>query len=129
MQTLLRPLSRNHYFSPDDRGYALAPWLMTPLVNPQTRQERSYNEHHLCTRAVVKRTTDVLKARWMCLDTAGGKLLFTPEKACQIIFAGCVLHNIAVKEGVPFPDPAPAENVPEDPPHAIMARQQLTARL
>ncbi len=103
--------------------------------NPQTRQERSYNERRTCTRAVVERTTDVLKARWMCLDTAGGKLLFTPEKARQIILAGCVLHNIAVKECVPFPDPAPAENMPEDPPHgpqhlnAIMARQQLTARL
>ncbi len=53
----------------------------------------------------------------MCLDTAGGKLLFTPEKARQIILASCVLHNIAVKEGVPFLDPAPAENIPEDPPH------------
>ncbi len=102
---------------------------MTPLVNPQTRQERSYNKHHLCTRAVVKRTIGVLKARWMCLDTAGGKLLFTPEKACQIILVYCVLHNTAMKEGVPFPDPPPAENMPEYHLTAIMTRQQLIAQL
>ncbi|XP_013882495.1 putative nuclease HARBI1 [Austrofundulus limnaeus] len=100
-----------------DRGYALASWLMTPLTIPQTRQECLYNQLHTRTRAVVERTIGVLKARWMCLDTAGGKLLYTSEKACQIILACCILHNIAVKEGVPFPDPAPAEEMPQDPPH------------
>ncbi len=63
VQTILRPFSKNHYFSPGDRGFALALWLMTPLVNPQTRQERSYNEHHTRTRAMVERTIGVLKDR------------------------------------------------------------------
>ncbi len=108
---------------------------MTPLANPQTRQEHSYNRRHTVTRAVIERTIGVLKARWMCLDTAGGKLLYTPEKVCQIILACCVLHNIAVKEGIVLPDPAPAEDMPDDIPHgidhqdAIRIRQQLIAQL
>lgn len=36
---------------------------MTPLVHPHTRQEHSYNEHHLRSRAVVEHTIGVLKAR------------------------------------------------------------------
>ncbi len=108
---------------------------MTPPANPQTRQEHSYNRRHTVTRAVIERTIRVLKARWVCLDTAGGKLLYTPEKVCQIILACCVLHNIAVKEGIVLPDPAPAEDMPDDIPHgvdhqdAILIRQQLIAQL
>ncbi len=76
-----------------------------------------------------------VRARWMCLNTAGGILLYTLEKICQIIFACCILHNIAVTEGVPFPDPTPAENMPEDPPHgpshqdAVITTQPLITRL
>jgi len=80
------------------------------------------------TRAVVEHNIGVLKARWMCLDTVGGKLLYSPEK-------GCVLHNIAMNESFPLPEPAQVDNMPEYPPHglphqsAIMMRQQLIARL
>lgn len=63
-----------------DRGYALAPWLMTPLTNPQIYQEISYNQRHVRTRSTIERTIGILKGRWMCLDTAGGKLLYKPEK-------------------------------------------------
>ncbi|KAK0132138.1 putative nuclease HARBI1 [Merluccius polli] len=109
-----------------DRGYALAPWLMTPLTNPQTPREVSYNQMHARTRSTIElvvdflvrlrelsrsfelvrsrtthhyieRTIGILKGRWMCLDTAGGKLLYKPEKVCRIIMACCVLHNIAMK--------------------------------
>ena len=65
---------------------------------------------HQSTRAIVERT--VLKARWMCLDTTGGKLLHSPEKALTC----CVLHNIAMNEGLSLPEPAQADNMSEDPP-------------
>uniref|UniRef100_A0A3B3SHL6 Putative nuclease HARBI1 n=1 Tax=Paramormyrops kingsleyae TaxID=1676925 RepID=A0A3B3SHL6_9TELE len=65
-----------------DRGYALAPWLMMPLVDPQTPQEMSYNQMHARARSTNKRTIGILKGRWMCLGTAGGELLYTPEKVC-----------------------------------------------
>ena len=45
-----------------------------------------------------------LKARWVCLDTVGGKLLYSPEKK-----PSCVLHNIATNEGFPLPEPAQAD--------------------
>lgn len=95
---------------------------MTPLVNPQSRQAHttsvtraSYNERHTMsviqrTCAVVEYTIGILKAKWMCLDTAGGKLLYTPEKACQIILVCCILHNTAMNEGVPIPSSTSREH-------------------
>ena len=60
---------------------------------------------HQSTRAVVEHTE--LRAKWVSPDTAGGgKLLYSPEKACQIILACCVLQNIAMNEGLPLPEPA-----------------------
>src|SRR4029434_3794066 len=38
----------------------------------------------------------MLKGRWRCLDASGGRLLYAPEKVCQIILACCVLHNICL---------------------------------
>ncbi|KAF1388876.1 hypothetical protein PFLUV_G00067400 [Perca fluviatilis] len=57
-----------------DRGYALAPWLMTPLTNPQTHQEASYNQRHARNRSTIERTIGILKGCWMCLDTAEAAL-------------------------------------------------------
>ena len=72
----------NHYLisTIGDKGYAVAPWLMTPLYTPMTQQERAYNNSHVATRSVVERTIGLLKGRWLCLDIAGGKLLYKPEK-------------------------------------------------
>ncbi|CAL9690972.1 unnamed protein product [Knipowitschia caucasica] len=119
-----------------DRGYALAPWLMTPLTNPQTPQEVSYNDKYARTRSIIERTIGILKGRWMCLDTAGGKLLYKPEKVCRIIMACCVLHNIAMKRGVPLPpqplhrqDVRPDAMLGPDCRHAVHVREQLIARL
>ncbi|TWW67345.1 hypothetical protein D4764_02G0003860 [Takifugu flavidus] len=52
-----------------DRGYALAPWLLTPLTNPQTPQEILFNQMHARSRSTIERTIGILKGRWMCLDT------------------------------------------------------------
>ncbi|TWW54060.1 putative nuclease HARBI1 [Takifugu flavidus] len=121
---------RSHYTSVGDRGYALAPLLLTPLTNPQTPQE------FYSIRCMRARTIGILKGRWMCLDTAGGKLLYKPEKVCGIIMACCVLHNIAMKRGVPLPpQPQPREDVRPDAMmgpdcrHAVHVRAQLIARL
>lgn len=109
---------------------------MTPLTNPQTPRELVYNEAHTTTRAVIERTNGVLKARWLCLDAKGGTLLYAPEKVCKIILACCVLHNIAMKQGLPLPEiPNAPERLPQEPAHgpanvaAIRTRQQLIERL
>ncbi len=109
---------------------------MTPVANPQTRQEQSYNYRHVCTHSVVECTIRVLKARWMCLDFAGGKLLYTPEKACLITMACCTLHNMAMRRSVPLPEQLPpVEEMPDDPQveyalgDGIIVQQQLTDHL
>uniref|UniRef100_A0AAV2JX84 DDE Tnp4 domain-containing protein n=1 Tax=Knipowitschia caucasica TaxID=637954 RepID=A0AAV2JX84_KNICA len=61
---------------------------MTPLTNPQTPQEVSYNDKHARTRSIIERTIGILKGRWMCLDTAGGKLLYKPEKCGRNLLQG-----------------------------------------
>lgn len=47
-----------------------------------------YNHIHIHTRAVIERTSGLLKRCWMCLDTVGGELFFfSPHKASKIVLA------------------------------------------
>ncbi|KAL6489079.1 hypothetical protein MHYP_G00028200 [Metynnis hypsauchen] len=73
---------------------------MTPLCNPQTDRERRYNSLHSRTRSVVERAIGQLKSQWRCLDRTGGMLLYRPEKACRIVRACGVLHNVAHRTAV-----------------------------
>lgn len=50
-----------------DSGYPLKEWLMTPVTNPRTGQERRYNSSHCKTRNVIERAFGVLKARFRYL--------------------------------------------------------------
>ena len=79
-----------------DSGYACTNWLLTPLLNPISNSEMRYNHAHTKTRSVVERTFGILKRRFHCLH---GELRVKPEKACKIIGACCVLHNIAINAG------------------------------
>lgn len=47
-------------------------------------QEILFNQMHARSRSTI----DILKWRWMCLDSAGGKLLYKPENVinCYKIF-------------------------------------------
>lgn len=74
----------------------------------------------------------------MCLDAAGGKLLYAPEKVCKIILACCVLHNLAMMHGIPPPPGTEPLHIREDdaqpnvgPPGraAVQARHDLMQRL
>lgn len=38
-----------------DSAYPLKPYLLTPLLNPQTRGQQLYNEAHIRTRNVIER--------------------------------------------------------------------------
>ncbi|KAL2086050.1 hypothetical protein ACEWY4_017109 [Coilia grayii] len=119
-----------------DSGYALRTWLLTPLANPQTVREQRYNDMHARTRSVVERAIGQLKGRWRCLDRSRGMLLYRPEKVCRIVHACGVLHNIALRRGVPLreamehaDDPDPGPNNEWANRDAIRTRQQLIARL
>ena len=82
-----------------DSAYPLRQWLMTPFLNPQTRQERHYNAVFVSTRSTVERCIGVLKRRFHCLHS---ELRHTPNRACRIITACLVLHNMAVDLGAPM---------------------------
>ena len=118
-----------------DQGYPLKPWLMTPLTNPRTQQEQAYNRAHARTRSTVERAIGLLKGRWLCLSSMGGTLQYRPEKVCRIIIACCVLHNLAIRQGVPLqelprPDDPMLDAVPLPPPNAagLQTRQRIIQR-
>ncbi|KAM4558659.1 putative nuclease HARBI1 [Odontesthes bonariensis] len=71
-----------------DRGYACQPFLLTPFADPLEAQ-LAYN--HARTRAQIEMTFGLLKARFLCLT----HLRVSPDRACDIIVACAVLHNVA----------------------------------
>uniref|UniRef100_A0AAR2IZC1 DDE Tnp4 domain-containing protein n=1 Tax=Pygocentrus nattereri TaxID=42514 RepID=A0AAR2IZC1_PYGNA len=120
-------------------GYPLKRWLLTPFPNPQSTEERRYNDVHTLTCSVVERTIGLLKGRWRCLDASGGRLLYNPEKVCRIVRACAVLHNIAQQNGLPLIMTDQQANDPEPDPHvyppdarniqAVRLREDVMRRL
>ena len=87
-----------------DSAYPLKPWLLTPVLNPNTESEQNYNQAHKKTRAVVERAFGLWKSRFRCLHKSGGHLMYTPDKCSRIITATAVLHNICIARNVPYPE-------------------------
>ena len=82
-----------------DRGYPCQPRLLTPYPDPEPGPQQNFNWAHCSTRAQVEMTKGLLKARFQCLR----HLRVTPERACDIIVAYVVLHNIATIRGEQHP--------------------------
>ncbi|XP_041469638.1 putative nuclease HARBI1 [Lytechinus variegatus] len=76
-----------------DSGYRLERWLMTPVRDPHTEAERRYNRAHCRTRVVIEMVNGQLKNKLRCLIASG--LQLSPERACDVIVACCVLHNVS----------------------------------
>ncbi|XP_041346722.1 putative nuclease HARBI1 [Gigantopelta aegis] len=87
-----------------ESGYSLKPWLMTPVSNPTTRQERAYNRSHKITRCSCERAFGVWKSRWRCLHKSGGGMMFVPDGCVYVIVATAVLENICKERNIPCPD-------------------------
>ncbi|XP_014666971.1 PREDICTED: putative nuclease HARBI1 [Priapulus caudatus] len=75
-----------------DSGYALRPYLMTPVLRPHNDQEVRYNAAHKGTRVSIEQANGILKSRFRCLDRSSGGLFIEAGKACKAIVACCVLH-------------------------------------
>ncbi|XP_038066805.1 putative nuclease HARBI1 [Patiria miniata] len=75
-----------------DTGYALRPWLMTPILAPTTNAERHYNRSHRKARVTVGQTFGQLKRNIPCLSLG---MRVSPQRACIIIRACCVLFNLS----------------------------------
>uniref|UniRef100_A0A9J8AW41 Putative nuclease HARBI1 n=1 Tax=Cyprinus carpio carpio TaxID=630221 RepID=A0A9J8AW41_CYPCA len=114
-----------------DSGYPLRRGLLTPILNPQSAEETHYNEVHSRARAVVERAIGILKCRWRALDASGGRLLYHPAKVCKIVRACGVLHNIALRNGIPLPPdlPLPQHYDPEPQPPGRQEGYQRGARI
>lgn len=99
-------LYKEKYFS-GDSGYPQRPWLMTPILNAaHGSREEHYTQKHVQARNCIERCFGLLKTRWRCL-LRDRVLHYHPHVASKITMACCVLHNIALKAGLPPPQPLP----------------------
>ncbi|XP_053196475.1 putative nuclease HARBI1 [Scomber japonicus] len=109
-----------------DRGYPCQRYLLTPYPDPEPGPQQHYNLAHCRTRARVEMSIGMLKARFQCLR----RLRVTPERACDIIVACVVLHNIATirREHCPTLPPNDIDNNPDPPPPPADARDGRAVR-
>ncbi|XP_025992133.2 putative nuclease HARBI1 [Solenopsis invicta] len=103
MQTL-HARGHDNFYLIGDSGYALRPWLLTPLndVQPATPEER-YNQCFKRTRSIIERCNGLLKMRFRCL-LKHRVLHYTPNVASKIINSCVVLHNMCVENNLSLPD-------------------------
>lgn len=92
-----------------DSGYAIKPYLMTPLLNPRTPAEQLYNESHIRTRNTIERLFGIWKRRFPVLALG---LRLQLDKVMIVIVATAVLHNIARKNRDEEPPEDPNLNLP-----------------
>ena len=110
-----------------DSGYALRPWLMTPILHPATEPDERYSRAQRKTRSVVERCIGVVKSRFRCIDRSGGVLQYTPERACKIITCAFILHHICIIY-VPLANPEGDVPVPAPCNTGMQVRQDLIRR-
>ena len=82
-----------------DSGYPCKPFLLTPYLRTQTRQEMRFNRAHKVTRCAVERTIGQWKRRFHCLHS---EIRLSPSRTCRTIVACGVLHNFAKDNNVPM---------------------------
>ena len=80
-----------------DSGYALRPWMLTPIKDAvEETPDGNYNRHQMRTRSIIERLNGVLKMRFRCL-LKHRVLHYTPEKCSKIINTCCALHNMCIE--------------------------------
>ena len=84
-----------------DNGYACRPYLMTPLLNPQTQAEKNFNYSHIKTRGVIERVFGVWKRRFPCIQEG---LRTKLDTTLTIIVAVAVLYNFGKRVGDELPE-------------------------
>lgn len=102
-------------------------WLLTPIAHTETAEEAHFNTAHARARSVVERSIGMLKGRWRCLDASGGRLLYDPEKVCQIILACCVLHNLCLNNGIELREEEMRMDLDDHPPLPADRNAHITA--
>ena len=85
-----------------DSAYPLKPYLLTPYLTPSTPSARLYNRIHRKARCTIERTFGVMKSRFHCISKFGGSLMYSPQRACEIVTTVAILHNICNKLRIPY---------------------------
>ncbi|XDV42539.1 hypothetical protein PO909_011177 [Leuciscus waleckii] len=109
-----------------DRGYACRQYFMTPFPDPNPGPQTRYNAALARTRARIEMTFGQLKERFQCLKG----LRVAPDRACDIIVACAILHNIATisKERTPVVEVLPDDDLQPvhlDQPSGRAARDRI----
>lgn len=100
----LHQLYPNQYYLLGDSGYALRPWMYTPMEAAQNDSpEGNYNKAQMSARSLIEQVNGVLKMRFRCC-LKHRTLHYAPETAANIINICCALHNLCIDNNL--------ENVP-----------------
>ncbi|XP_062552994.1 putative nuclease HARBI1 [Armigeres subalbatus] len=81
-----------------DSGYRCTPYLITPLLNPTTGPEKSFQKGFIRTRNIVERVFGAWKRRFPII---GMKIRSNVEDALVTIVATAVLHNVCINTRMP----------------------------
>ncbi|XP_045102998.1 putative nuclease HARBI1 isoform X2 [Portunus trituberculatus] len=131
---LRQTLEPGHYrgFLLGHCGYPCHPYLLTPYADPKAPHEEKFNQAHARTHSCVERMFGILKRRFSILTTP---LRTKRASRSDIIVATVVLHNIAVRNGLPLeegPEGRVEENVPvpdqENAAEGHIRRAEIAAR-
>lgn len=77
-----------------DAGYPNNNFILTPLRNPESEAEKSYNASHILTRNLVERAFGVAKRRFPALSVG---LQISLSLTLEVIVACFLLHNMAIE--------------------------------
>lgn len=99
-----------------DSGYPCRQFLLTPFRQPAAgRGQARFNRRHCSTRSTIERTFGIWKKRFHIL---GSEIRMKPDKACRIIIACGILHNIAIMRNEPeVAEEQLIDNQPQMPPY------------
>lgn len=78
-----------------NRGYPCRRCLLMPYQNPVGRHQEKLNNALTCTRVKVEQAFGILERKFACPRY----LRLSPKKACPVITATVILHDIAVDYG------------------------------
>ncbi|KAL2078502.1 hypothetical protein ACEWY4_026187 [Coilia grayii] len=102
------------------KEYQLSTHVLTPKHPSEVKNtaDMAYNEAHSQALSCSLRTIGSLKNRFRCLEDLGPVHSSSLDRVARVIYACCVLHNIAKKFSVPLPRklvPEPVHPVPLAP--------------